>query len=57
MDEEIGKGLQMKSQDELIGENGPTEEEHRELDDLNNNFSERLENVNKTSSLQKEKGK
>ncbi|PKC04201.1 hypothetical protein RhiirA5_422579 [Rhizophagus irregularis] len=75
MEEDMGKGLQMKSQDELIGEEGTakdrfvdaksdvlstiprTKEEHEELNVLNNNFSERLEEVNKISSLPEEKGK
>ncbi|CAB4427974.1 unnamed protein product [Rhizophagus irregularis] len=78
MDEDMGKGLQIKSQDELIGEEGTykkrfgvnrfkvqtqtnskdkfvdaqseplstiprTKEEHEELDNLNNDFSKRLE--------------
>uniref|UniRef100_U9U912 Uncharacterized protein n=1 Tax=Rhizophagus irregularis (strain DAOM 181602 / DAOM 197198 / MUCL 43194) TaxID=747089 RepID=U9U912_RHIID len=71
MEEDMGKGLQMKSQDELIGEEDRfvdaksdvlstiprTKEEHEELNVLNNNFSERLEEVNKISSLPEEKGK
>ncbi|PKC05434.1 hypothetical protein RhiirA5_420920 [Rhizophagus irregularis] len=69
----MGKGLQMKSQDKLIGERVPaqttskdkfvdaksdllstiprTKEEHEELDNLNNNFSERLEDLNKKTSF------
>ncbi|EXX51833.1 uncharacterized protein OCT59_005810 [Rhizophagus irregularis] len=71
MDEDIGKGLQTKSQKELIGKDGvyrktginkfsvPThtksKEEHEELDDLNNKFSESLDKMtNKTN--QEEKG-
>ncbi|PKK77293.1 hypothetical protein RhiirC2_771523 [Rhizophagus irregularis] len=51
MEEEMGKRLQIKSQDELIGEEGlsdpistipRTQEEHEELDKLNEYFSERL---------------
>ncbi|PKB97720.1 hypothetical protein RhiirA5_384452 [Rhizophagus irregularis] len=92
MDDDLGKGLQMKSQDELIGKDGTykkrfginrfkvptqtkrkdefvgaqsdpistiprTEEEHEELDSLNNNFSNRLDEVNKIPSLPNEKGK
>ncbi|PKK58319.1 hypothetical protein RhiirC2_796507 [Rhizophagus irregularis] len=34
-----------------------TEEEHIELDELNNNFSERLEKIGKTSSLPRKKDK
>lgn len=90
MDEEMGRGLQMKHQDELIGEEGtykkriglnrfkvPTQstsknkfvdaqsdslstiprskEEHEELDLLNNNFSERLDEVNKNTCLSERK--
>ncbi|PKY52258.1 hypothetical protein RhiirA4_469775 [Rhizophagus irregularis] len=51
MEEDVGKGLQMKGQDELIDENGTTLEEHEELDNLNNNFKERLEKIEKSSSL------
>jgi hypothetical protein len=83
MEEDIGRGLQMKDQDELIGKDGvfkkrtgftkfsvPThttskgdkfvnalsgslstiprsKEEHEELDDLNNKFSERLDKIEK----------
>ncbi|PKY60342.1 hypothetical protein RhiirA4_483931, partial [Rhizophagus irregularis] len=65
MEENIGEGLKIKSQDELIGgDNGTykkrfginrfkipqqtkTQEEHDELDNLNENFKERLEEVNK----------
>ncbi|PKY27041.1 hypothetical protein RhiirB3_390005 [Rhizophagus irregularis] len=92
MEEEICEGLQIKSQDELIGENGPykkrfginrfkipqqnkkdefvnaptdqistiprTLEEHEELDNLNNNFRERLEELKeKSSSLPSKKDK
>uniref|UniRef100_U9TQF4 Uncharacterized protein n=4 Tax=Rhizophagus irregularis TaxID=588596 RepID=U9TQF4_RHIID len=92
MDDDLGKGLQMKSQDELIGKDGTykkrfginrfkvptqtkrkdefvdaqsdpistiprTEEEHEELDSLNNNFSNRLDKVSKIPSLPNEKGK
>ncbi|PKY43769.1 hypothetical protein RhiirA4_457852 [Rhizophagus irregularis] len=80
MDDDLGKGLQMKSQDELIdrfkvptqtkrkdefvdAQSDPistiprTEEEHEELDSLNNNFSNRLDEVNKIPSLPNEKGK
>ncbi|PKY54407.1 hypothetical protein RhiirA4_473211 [Rhizophagus irregularis] len=70
MDEDIGKGLQMKSQEELIGKDGldygvyrkrlestnlANKEEHGKLGDLNNKFSERLDKMtNKTN--QEEKG-
>ncbi|CAB4431328.1 unnamed protein product [Rhizophagus irregularis] len=81
MEEDLGKGLKIKLQDELIGDEGTykrrsginrfkiptqtrakdkfvdarsdvlstiprTEEEHQEIDDLNNNFSGRLEQIN-----------
>ncbi|EXX53124.1 hypothetical protein RhiirA1_399694 [Rhizophagus irregularis] len=88
MEEDLGKGLQMKSQDELIGKDGvykkrtginkfivPThttskgdkfvdalssllstiprsKEEHEELDDLNNKFSERLEKKKQDDTIQ-----
>ncbi|PKC66854.1 hypothetical protein RhiirA1_441485 [Rhizophagus irregularis] len=90
MEEDLGKGLKIKLQDELIGDNGMykpqrginrfkvptqtiskdkfvdartellstiprTEEEHRELDDLNNNFSGRLEDLDKNKRLPEEK--
>ncbi|PKC03602.1 hypothetical protein RhiirA5_423513 [Rhizophagus irregularis] len=56
MDEEMGNGLQLKSQDDLIGSNRvykqrtginklKSKEEHEELDNLNNNFSSRLEEI------------
>ncbi|RGB30569.1 hypothetical protein C1646_765178 [Rhizophagus diaphanus] len=92
MEDNLGEGLKMKSQDELIGENGlykkrlranrfkvpmqtkskdkfvdarseplstilRTAEEHEVLDNLNNNFSNRLDEVNNTSSLPMNKGK
>ncbi|EXX54398.1 uncharacterized protein OCT59_016431 [Rhizophagus irregularis] len=82
MEEDIGRGLQMKDQDELIGKGGVfkkrtgftkfsvpihttskdkfvnalsgslstiprSKEEHEELDDLNNKFSERLDKIEK----------
>ncbi|PKY59495.1 hypothetical protein RhiirA4_482284 [Rhizophagus irregularis] len=84
-------GLKIKSQDELIGENGTykkrvginrfkipeqkskdefvdapsdhistiprTLEEHEELDNLNENFKERLTELEKTTSLPSSKGK
>ncbi|GBC32737.2 hypothetical protein GLOIN_2v1767547 [Rhizophagus irregularis DAOM 181602=DAOM 197198] len=67
MEEDMGKGLQMKSQDELIDKFVDaksdllstiprTKEEHEELDNLNNNFSERLEDLNKKTSFPEGKG-
>ncbi|CAB4409249.1 unnamed protein product [Rhizophagus irregularis] len=67
MEEDLGKGLKMKSQDELIDKFVDakseilstiprTQEEHEEPDNLNNNFSERLEELEKESSLPNEKG-
>ncbi|PKY49415.1 hypothetical protein RhiirA4_465395 [Rhizophagus irregularis] len=43
----LGDGLKIKNQDELIGEEGTTLEEHEELDNLNKNFSKNLEEINK----------
>ncbi|EXX74303.1 hypothetical protein RirG_052380 [Rhizophagus irregularis DAOM 197198w] len=89
MEEDLGIGLQMKGQDELIGKDGvfkknnkfsvPThtisngekfldalssplstiprsKEEHEELDDLNNKFSERLDNLEKKKELSNKEG-
>ncbi|CAB4417780.1 unnamed protein product [Rhizophagus irregularis] len=85
MEEDLGKGLKIKLQDELIGEEGTykrttginrfkvpaqtnkkdkfvdarsdilstiprMKEEHQALNDLNNNFSERLDKIKKKSS-------
>ncbi|PKC02625.1 hypothetical protein RhiirA5_424985 [Rhizophagus irregularis] len=93
MEDNIGEGFKLKSQDELIGENGMykkrfsinrfklpqqtkkdkfvdaksdlistiprTQEEHEELDNLNKNFKERLEELDKDkeSSMSIPKGK
>ncbi|GET61734.1 hypothetical protein GLOIN_2v1774312 [Rhizophagus irregularis DAOM 181602=DAOM 197198] len=46
----MGRGLQMKHQDELIGE----EKEHEELDLLNNNFSERLDERDSKKKIEDE---
>ncbi|RGB28122.1 hypothetical protein C1646_673465 [Rhizophagus diaphanus] len=88
MEENLGKELQMKGQDVLIGKdevfkknnrlsvpthttsNGekfvdalsiplstmPRSKEHDELDDLNNKFSERLDNLEKKKELSNEEG-
>ncbi|RGB40659.1 hypothetical protein C1646_753101 [Rhizophagus diaphanus] len=61
MDEDIGKGPQMKSQEELMGKDGVyrkrtgSKEEHEELDDLNSKFSERLDKMTNRTN-QEEKG-
>ncbi|GET52643.1 hypothetical protein GLOIN_2v1771474 [Rhizophagus irregularis DAOM 181602=DAOM 197198] len=57
MDDEMGKGLQMKSQDELMDVQEEIWKEHEEFDNLNSNFAERLEEVNKRSSLSEKKKK
>ncbi|PKK75966.1 hypothetical protein RhiirC2_771700 [Rhizophagus irregularis] len=91
MGDDLGEGLKLKSQDELIRDNGTykkrfginrfkipqqttkdkfvdartdlistiprTQEEHDELDTLNNNFKERLEEMEKESSTSSIKGK
>ncbi|PKK66414.1 hypothetical protein RhiirC2_784821 [Rhizophagus irregularis] len=68
-EDDINRGLKIKSQDELIGDEGTdaksdilstiprTEEEHAELDALNNNFSNRLNEITKISDLPKKKEK
>ncbi|PKY50011.1 hypothetical protein RhiirA4_466241 [Rhizophagus irregularis] len=54
MDEDIGKGLQMKGRKSVDAPSDPlstiprSKEEHEMLDDLNNKFSERLEIIEKT---------
>ncbi|PKY48883.1 hypothetical protein RhiirA4_464608 [Rhizophagus irregularis] len=93
MNEDMGKSLQMKGQDELIGKDGVykkrtginkfkvpaqttsksekfvnaqtcplstiprSKEEHEELDDLNNKFSERLDKMEKVDLQEERKNK
>ncbi|PKY58618.1 hypothetical protein RhiirA4_480687 [Rhizophagus irregularis] len=61
-EDDINRGLKIKSQDEdaksdILSAIPRTEEEHAELDALNNNFSNRLNEITKISDLPKKKEK
>uniref|UniRef100_U9TWZ7 Uncharacterized protein n=1 Tax=Rhizophagus irregularis (strain DAOM 181602 / DAOM 197198 / MUCL 43194) TaxID=747089 RepID=U9TWZ7_RHIID len=56
MDDEMGKGLQMKSQDELMDVQEEIWKEHEEFDNLNSNFAERLEERRKRKGKAVDKG-
>ncbi|PKC59195.1 hypothetical protein RhiirA1_469804 [Rhizophagus irregularis] len=61
-EDDINRGLKIKSQDEdaksdILSTIPRTEEEHAELDALNNNFSNRLNEITKISDLPKKKEK